>query len=122
MSGRPLPRWTGTAARWLSAALGVWLMAAPAVIGYSGAADTSDRIAGPLIASVSICAAWAVLAGLRWLNLGFASWLVLAPWVLRSPVDAAINSVAVGLALAALSLPPLRSPRRFGGGWRALAG
>lgn len=115
------PRWAGLTARWLSAAAGIWLMAAPAILGYSGAADTSDRIAGPLIASVSICAAWAILGGMRWLNIALALWLLAAPWILRFPTDATINSTAVAVAVVLLNLVPLSSGHTLGGGWRALA-
>lgn len=42
----------------VNVALGLWLMAAPAVLAYGGAAATSDRIAGPIIASIAAVAVW----------------------------------------------------------------
>lgn len=104
-------------------ALGLWLMAAPAVLGYAGtSAGTSDRLVGPAVAAIGFVAASEITRSLRWLNPTFAAWLILAPLVLGFPIEAAINSVLVGVLVAALS--PLGRPRpeRFGGGWRALSG
>lgn len=94
--------------------LGVWLMAAPAVLGYGAAAATSDRVAGPIIASVSLVAASAIARGLRWLN------LLPAAWLLGFPTDALVSSVAVGGVVALLTPLGRADPDRYGGGWRAL--
>jgi len=108
-------------ARLLSAALGVWLMAAPAVLGYRGtAAETSDRIVGPIVVSFAVIALWEVSRAVRWVNLLMALWLLSAPAVLgMAPVPLA-NSVVVGLVLVLLTLVPERKKERFAGGWRAL--
>jgi hypothetical protein len=104
----------------VSALLGVWLMAAPAVLGYHGPERTSDRIVGPIVAALSIVAASAVMRALRWAVLPAAVWLVLAPWVLGYGGGAKLGSILVGLALAALAPVRGRVAGRFGGGWRAL--
>ncbi|SFQ71377.1 SPW repeat-containing protein [Amycolatopsis arida] len=104
----------------LLAAAGVWLMAAPAVLGYGDPAATSDRIAGPALAAIGFLAGFQITRGLRWLNLGTGAWLVVAPWLLGFPAAATVNSVVIGVA--ALVLAPWGKPdqRRYGGGWVAL--
>lgn len=102
--------------------LGLWLMAAPAILGYTGTtADSSDRFVGPLIASIAFVAASEITRPLRWANLAGAAWLVVAPWVLGFPVEAAINDLLVGLAVGTLSpLGKVDTTKRFGGGWKSL--
>ena len=107
-------------ARIASALLGVWLMAAPAVLGYVGPARTSDRIAGPVAATIAIVAIWEVTRPMRWANLVIAVWLVIAPAVLGYHLAAAIDSIAVGVLLAALTFVRGTVRQRFGGGWSAL--
>jgi hypothetical protein len=45
-------------AQLINALLGMWLMAAPAVLGYIGPARTNDRIIGPLAAGAALIAIW----------------------------------------------------------------
>ncbi len=106
-----------------AAAFGIWLMAAPAVLGYSGAAQANDRIVGPLVASCAIIAWWQITRGLRWLNVLLGAWLLLAPWVLGyQQSSTAINSMIAGAVIVALSLVKGKTDKPFGGGWRALFG
>jgi hypothetical protein len=107
-------------ARLLEAALGVWLMVAPTVLGYGPPAAHDDRIVGPLIAAVGIIAAWEIARPLRHVNLLAGAWLVLAPWLLGFPADATLNSLAVGIAVVVLSRIRGRVSDSFGGGWSAL--
>lgn len=99
---------------------GLWLMVAPAVLEYDGAAATSDRIAGPVMVATAFLAVFAITRGLRWVNLPVGAWLVAAPWLLQFPVDATVSSMVCGVA--ALALAPLGRPdqSRYGGGWLAL--
>ncbi|HUH06228.1 MAG TPA: SPW repeat protein [Egibacteraceae bacterium] len=100
---------------------GVWLMAAPAVLGHSGtAAADSDRLVGPLIAAVGFVAASEITRSLRWLNLPAAVWLIVAPWVLGFPLAAAVSNLMAGAALLALTPLGPPDPTRFGGGWSSL--
>lgn len=107
-------------ARLLAAALGIWLMAAPSVLGYAGAAMRNDRIIGPLAASFALIAIWEVVRPLRHLNTLLGTWLLVAPWLLGFPPPATINSLLVGAALILLSR--VRGPlkQRFAGGWSSL--
>ena len=100
--------------------VGIWLMAAPAVLGYGGVAANHDRIVGPVVASFACIALWEVTRPLRWLDLAAGLWLIAAPWILGFARDAAVNSVIAGLAIAALSLVRGKLTHQFGGGWRTL--
>lgn len=106
--------------RLLAAGLGIWLMAASSVLGYTGTTRNADVIAGALIASTAIMAATEVLRPLRWGNTAIGAWLVVAPWLLGYGSAALVNSTVVGLLVIGASL--VRGPieSRFGGGWSAL--
>lgn len=108
-----------------SALLGLWLMAAPAILGYGGPARTSDRIVGPLIVSFALIAAWEVTRPVRRVTLALGLWLLAAPVILGSTVGygivASANSLVVGLLVVLLSLVRGKvDPGRFGGGWSSL--
>lgn len=107
-------------ARYVNAALGVWLMAAPAILHYGAPASTNDRIVGPIAAAFAVIAISEVTRPLRWVNLLIGSWLLVAPLVLGYSATAAIvNSVAAGAIMAVLSA--VRGPvAAHFGGWSAL--
>jgi hypothetical protein len=107
-------------ARGLGVVLGLWLMAAPELLGYRDPASTSDRLIGPLVAAFSIIALWEVTRGLRWLTLPLGAWLVVAPWILGYGPTATVNSSVVGLLLVALALLGGSGRDRYGGGWTGL--
>lgn len=109
-----------TWARWASAALGVWLMAAPAVLGYGGLTSATHRLVGPVVASFAFVAVWGHLRELRWANLPLGALLLVVPWPLGFGPAATTNGLIVGLAL--VTLAPVRGPirERFGGGWEVL--
>lgn len=100
--------------------LGIWLMAAPAVLRYGGLPEDHDRIVGPVIATFAAIAFFEVCRPLRWVTFVGGLWLLAAPWLLSFPADATTNSMIVGLAVAVLSLWKGRTPTRFGGGWSSL--
>jgi hypothetical protein len=104
----------------LNTLLGVWLMAAPDVLGYRGAAGLNDRILGPIAAGAAIIALWECTRALRRINLPIGLWLLVAPWVLGYEAAPLLNSTAVGLSLAACSTVRGGLRQRFGGGWSAL--
>ncbi len=94
-----------------SAAVGAWLMAAPAVLGMEGTASDLTRLGGSLIVVVAVVAmAEPVRAG-RFLN-GLLGLVVLAaPWMSGDAGAAArINGVVAGLLAVALCIP--RGPRK----------
>ncbi|HET6627559.1 MAG TPA: SPW repeat protein [Nocardioidaceae bacterium] len=99
---------------------GLWLMAAPAVLGYGDAAAVSDRSAGPVMAAIAFLSIFTITRGLRWLNLPVGLWLVVAPWLLGFPADATVSSTVVGVAALALAWVGRVDQSRYGGGWRTL--
>jgi hypothetical protein len=104
----------------INTALGIWLMAAPAVLQYGRPASTNDHIVGPLIATFACIAIWEATRSVRWFNLPLGLWLMVAPLALGHPPDGMINSVLCGIAIAALSCVGGEVKQRFGGGWSAL--
>jgi predicted cobalt transporter CbtA len=108
-------------AQLIATALGIWLMAAPDVLGHGEPARTNDQIVGPLVATFAFIAVWEVTRGLRWLNAVLGAWLVVAPALLGYPEPRSIiNSVVVGVVVIGLSLVRGAMTERFGGGWRSL--
>jgi hypothetical protein len=100
--------------------LGVWLMLAPAVLGFDGAARVDALVVGPLLAAAGIIALSAITRAVRRLALPLGAWLVAAPvWMPHGSV-AATDSVIVGVVAAALAFVRVPTDERFGGGWRAL--
>ncbi len=104
-----------------SAALGMWLIAAPAVLGYEAPAASYDRILGPTVAAVALIAAFEITRGVRWVNLPAGLALATLPWVIGYDLLPHINSTVVGITVALLSVPRGRIKRQVGGGWRSLA-
>ncbi|MGH9857242.1 MAG: SPW repeat domain-containing protein, partial [Acidobacteriota bacterium] len=88
----------------INALLGVWLMAAPAVLGYDGAGRISNLIAGPVAATFAIIAIWEVVRPLGKLNVALGSWLVVAPLVLNhGSMVPVMNSFMAGILMIALA-------------------
>jgi hypothetical protein len=100
--------------------LGLWLMAAPAVLNYGRPASMSDHIVGPLVATFACIAIWEVMRPVRWVNLPLGLWLVAAPWLLDAASVARWSSMLCGTAVAVLSALGGTVRQRFGGGWSAL--
>ena len=101
-------------------AVGVWLMAAPAVLGYADSAATDvHRIVGPVAASAALISVWEATRGARLVNLILGTVLILAPLAVGHPGDAAANGLTSGMALVAASPFGGRSRQSMGGGWRA---
>jgi len=108
-------------AQLVNTALGVWMMAAPAVLGSTGGAATNARIIGPLIGSFAFVAAPQINRGVRWVNVPLGIWLAIAPFVLNGYSAAStVNSVIVGLVVAALAPIGHTDQATFGGGWKTL--
>ena len=123
MSGIVRERWT----QFLCALLGLWLMVAPAVLGYDEPLSTVHRIIGPMVAAVGIVALWGHLHALsRWLHPPLGVLLVIVPPlldVLGAGIGTVpfVNSLVVGPALLVLGVLGGRVTERYGGGWSSLA-
>lgn len=100
--------------------LGIWLIAAPGVLGYSGIASVNDRIVGPWVAAIAYIAVWEVNRGLRYLNMVFGIWLMIAGWILDYPVPAAMNVVIIGVLIVSFSCVEGKRRHQYAGGWASL--
>jgi nucleoside-diphosphate-sugar epimerase/uncharacterized membrane protein len=101
-----------------SIAIGVFLMLTRLVFGTEGDMANSDHVVGALVITVAIIATAEVARALRFLNAALGLWLVAAPWFLEGHgATAGIASVALGIALIALSLPRGRRSREHYAGW-----
>ncbi|MEZ4616079.1 MAG: SPW repeat protein [Caldilineaceae bacterium] len=107
-------------ARLINIMLGIWLMAAPALLAYTTPAATNDRIVGPLVITCATVALWETTRMLRLVNLVLALWLLVAPWIWGYSAIPLFNSTAVGLAIGALALVHGEITGRYGGGWSSL--
>lgn len=104
-------------------AAGVWMMIAPAVLGYAGSAATSDRIVGPTAAALAWIAGSEATRSLRWGNVALGLWAIAAPLLLDHSAAAAAHSVISGILLIVSALAIGGMPReRYAGGWKALLG
>lgn len=89
-----------------SVAVGLWLMAAPAVFGTVGRIAHSDHLVGALVVTVAMTALADVGRAVRFINVLFGAWFIAAPWLLGGATTAsAWNNVLAGAALILLSLP-----------------
>ena len=105
--------------RLASAALGIWLMTAPAVLGYGAFGATLARIVGPLVFTFAIVAINEATRSVRWANAGLAV-LLLVGILFDHSATSALNHALVAGALAILSRIPGPRRHRLGGGWAAL--
>lgn len=105
----------------IGVAAGIWIMAAPAVLGYAGSAATSDRIVGPTAAAIAWIAGSEATRSLRWGNVVLGVWALLSPLFLDHSTGAAVHSVISGIVLVLSALATGGMPRqKYAGGWKAL--
>jgi hypothetical protein len=106
----------------INALLGIWLMASPGMLGYSGTGRINDVIVGPIVATFAIIAFWEVTRAVGRANVALGAWLVIAPWMLgyEENVTATINEFLVGITIAALAMTGGRTDAKLAGGWRSL--
>lgn len=105
------------------ALLGIWMMVAPDLLGFSKRVSDNAHIVGPLIATCAIVAMWECTRNVRLFNFPIAVWMLVAPLVLRYDSDLALmNDYAVAIAIIFLMFVKPRRQYRFGGGWPALWG
>lgn len=99
--GMTLP-WTLLA----STGIGVWLMAAPSVLGAGGSAADSDHLVGALVVCVSVIAMAEIGRSVRFINVLFGVWLVVSPLLVAGgSVSSTVSDGVAGVALIALALP-----------------
>jgi hypothetical protein len=99
----------------LSAAVGVWLMAAPAALDITAASADNDHLTGALVVTWAVIAFGEVARPARLLNILLGVWLVVAPWVLVGHHDfSPLNDMIGGVLLIVLSVPRGPIEERFG--------
>jgi hypothetical protein len=99
----------------VSAAIGVWLMASPAVLGVTGSLADSQHLAGALVVTWAVIAFGEVARPVRLLNIPMGVWIAVAPWLLSG--GTAVSWWAdplAGLLLVALSIRRGHIEERFG--------
>jgi uncharacterized membrane protein len=103
--------WTLTA----SAAIGLWLMFSPAVLGSHGGAADVDHVAGALVLTFSVIAMAEVVRPVRFVNVFLGAWVLLSPWIAQGASTSArwLDALA-GLAVVALALPRGSLSDRYG--------
>jgi hypothetical protein len=99
----------------VSIGLGLWLLFAPAVLGTIGKASDSDRLTGALVVTFTAIAAAEVGRPVRYLNILFGAWLVVAPLLVAGYTPAGfVNGIVVGFAVIILSFPLGKVRGRYG--------
>ena len=118
LSGKGAAMAWGVTVPWtlaLGAAVGTWLMAAPAVFGSEGAAASSAVISGALVLTVAVTAMGEVTRAFRFLNVALGLWIVAAPWLLDGAATAGRwHDLVAGLAIVVLSFPRGTVRERYG--------
>jgi uncharacterized membrane protein len=108
----------GVALPWnllVSVALGIWLMASPALFGATKTAAHSEHLIGALIVSMAIMALADVGRALRFINVAFGAWVIAAPWLLGGATTRSTwNDAIVGALIILLSLPRGDIGERYG--------
>ncbi len=96
---------------WINLILGLWLIVAPFVLGYSAlsrAALTEDVVLGIIVAAFSwwILAAMAPPVGTSWFQILCGIWVIIAPFVLayRTITAAMANDVIVGIIVLIVAI------------------
>lgn len=102
----------------VSALLGLWLMFTRLTFGTEGAMADSDHLVGALVITTAVMAMAEVARPLRFINVGFGLWLIVAPWLLEGATTlASWAGVVIGIALIILSLPRGKRSQEHYGSW-----
>lgn len=97
------------------ACLGLWLMAAPTVLGSTGAAAANDQLLGALVITFAAIGFGEAPRAARLVNVPLGAWLLVAPWIFSGgSTSAQWNDMAIGTAVILLSLRRGRVEGRFG--------
>ena len=109
---RTVKRMSGT-----NAGIGVWLVLAPFILGYSALQGPlwNDLTCGVLIAVLGLIRFGSPLGGVwaSWTNAGIGAWLVIAPFVLDGyVVPATWNDIVCGLLVVILAVASAQATPR----------
>ena len=99
----------------VSAALGLWLMFAPAALGSIGTAAHSDHLVGALIVTAAVIALADVGRAARFINILFGAWVIAAPWLLGgATTGSTLSDMIAGALVILLSFPRGKIGERYG--------
>ena len=104
----------------LTAVVGLWLLASPDLLGYRGAAQVNNQIVGAWLTTFGLIAMSESVRAVRWANIVLGGWLICAPFIMGYPDERAIGSLVLGLVTISLSSIRGSVFNRFGGEWSAL--
>lgn len=97
-------------------AIGLWVMAAPGVLGYEGTMADSNHLVGAIIVTFGVIAMSEVSRTLRFVHILFGLWLIAAPFILGAEDNTAMwNGIITGLILIPLSIPKGKIEDKRGG-------
>lgn len=86
--------------------IGIWTMASPDVLGYSGTLADSSHIVGALVVTFGVIAMSEVARPLRYIHILFGLWLIAAPFIFSQDGNTVMwNGIICGAALILLSFP-----------------
>lgn len=99
----------------LSVALGIWLMASPAVLGASGSSAHNSELAGAIVTTIAVIAMAEVTRAARFLNVVLGVWIALAAVILAGATAISKwNGAAIGLLIVVLSLRRGKVKNKYG--------
>lgn len=87
-------------------AIGIWIMSAPHILGYTGNMANSDNIVGALIVTFGVIAMSEVARMLRYINILFGLWLLVAPFIFSIEGSAVMwNGIITGALIMVFCFP-----------------
>ena len=90
----------------LICAIGLWIMASPDILGFSGTMADSSHITGALVVTFGIISMSEVARPARFINVLFGIWLAAAPFIFSGNGNTVMwNGIICGVALILLSFP-----------------
>jgi hypothetical protein len=104
----------------LNTLLGIWITAAPDVLGIPEPVRWMYHVIGPLVASFGVIAIAEVTRAARWANAPLGLVLMGTLVFPDQPLEWCLNSLACGAAITGLAFFRGRAKNPFGGGWEAL--
>ena len=112
----------GGVAQSILVAVGLGLMAAPAVLGYADVDDPSDnhRAVGPVVVAVAFLGIFPITRLVRWANGATGLWLLVSPLVIEGPRASTVVSLVCGVVVLALFWIEKADQSQYGGGWATL--
>lgn len=101
--------------------LGIWLIIAPEIFGWSKIVADNNHIIGPVIVTFSFTAMWEATRGIRKWNIPLGAWLLLSPWILGyDSLGPIVNDMSVGALIIITSRLKGKVVNSFGGGWEGI--